>query len=66
MMEVKVNGKPVRTEASDLTELAAQLGLPDKGIAVAVAGRMVPRAEWKGYTLEEGASIIVIRATCGG
>ena len=65
-MNVTVNNKPVETGASTLKELALQLELPEKGVAVAVSNKMVPRSEWDNFAKTEGDSIIVIRASCGG
>lgn len=65
-MNVTVNNKPVETCASTLKELALQLELPEKGVAVAVSNKMVPRSEWENFAITEGVSIIVIRASCGG
>ena len=65
-MNVTVNHKPVETGASTLQELALQLELPEKGVAVAVSNKMVPRSEWENFAITEGVSIIVIRASCGG
>lgn len=65
-MNVTVNNKPVETGASTLKELALQLELPEKGVAVAVSNKMVPRNEWENFAITEGVSIIVIRASCGG
>lgn len=65
-MNVTVNNKPVDTGASTLKELALQLELPEKGVAVAVSNKMVPRSEWENFAITEGVSIIVIRASCGG
>ncbi len=65
-MNVTVNNKPVETGASTLKELAVQLELPEKGVAVAVSNKMVPRSEWENFAITDGASIIVIRASCGG
>ena len=65
-MNVTVNNKPVETGASTLKELALQLELPAKGVAVAVSNKMVPRSEWDNFAITEGVSIIVIRASCGG
>lgn len=65
-MNVTVNNKTVETGASTLKELAIQLELPEKGIAVAVSNKMVPRSEWENFAITEGVSIIVIRASCGG
>lgn len=65
-MNVTVNNKPVETGASTLKELALQLELPEKGVAVAVSNKMVPRSEWDNFAITEGVSIIVIKASCGG
>ncbi len=65
-MNVTVNNKTVETGASTLKELAIQLELPEKGVAVAVSNKMVPRSEWDNFAITEGVSIIVIRASCGG
>ena len=65
-MNVTVNNKPVETGASTLKELSLQLELPEKGVAVAVSNKMVPRSEWENFAITEGASIIIIRASCGG
>ena len=65
-MNVTVNNKPVETGASTLKELAVQLELPEKGVAIAVSNKIVPRSEWDNFAITEGVSIIVIRASCGG
>ena len=65
-MNVTVNNKSVETGASTLKELALQLELPEKGVAVAISNKMVPRSEWENFAITEGVSIIVIRASCGG
>ena len=46
--------------------LAIELDLPEKGVALALDGKMVPRADWECTALHEGAKLLVIRATCGG
>ena len=65
-MEIKVNNKPIDTEATNLRMLAVELSLPEKGVAVAVDNKMVPRTLWEQTPLKEGASVIVIKAACGG
>lgn len=65
-MNVIINGKPADVKAANLKELAAELNLPEKGIAVAVDNAMVPRMEWESFTLKEGANIVIIKAACGG
>ena len=65
-MEISVNNKPVSTAATCLIELASELSLPEKGVAIAVGGKMVSRNLWGQTPLNEGASVIIIKAACGG
>ena len=65
-MEISVNNKPVSTQATSLVELASELSLPEKGVAIAVGGKMVPRDQWGQTPLNEGATVIIIKAACGG
>lgn len=65
-MKVTVNNKEVETQANNLFQLAEELHLPLKGIAVAVNREMIPRAEWPEFALETGQDIIIIKAVCGG
>ncbi len=52
---------------STLADVIRELGLEGKkGVAVAVNGRVVPRTEWGGRSLEKEARILVIQATQGG
>ena len=41
-------------------------GTPEKGIAIAVNNRMVPRIEWEKCVLHPNDSLVVIKAACGG
>lgn len=65
-MKVSVNNKEVETGAITLSQLTEELSLPAQGIAVAVDNRMIPRTEWENQTLSEGASIVIVKAACGG
>lgn len=65
-MQVFVNNKEIQTEAHTLSGLIEQLGMPALGVAAAIDNRMVPRAEWAGRELTEGAHVTVIKAACGG
>jgi sulfur carrier protein len=61
-----VNDKEVETGATHLSQFSQEQNLPTSGIAVAVNNRMVPRAEWNSYVLNEGDNILIIKAVCGG
>lgn len=65
-MNIIVNGEPTSVNGSTVAELAAELNLPDKGVAIARGTQMIPRQEWESTTLAEGDSLIIIRAACGG
>ena len=65
-MKIIINNKETETKANSLSELAAELNLPAKGVAVAIANKMVSRTEWEQTPLAEGDSIVIIKAACGG
>lgn len=65
-MNIYINNKQTETKALSLAELAEELNLPERGVAMAVGTRMVQRTQWGTTTLSEGDSIIIIKAACGG
>ena len=65
-MNVVVNGAEREVPAGSSTaQLLEKLGLPTSGVAVAVDGAVLPRAEWD-RALTEGAAIEVLTAVQGG
>ena len=52
--------------AQNIAELAAELNLPEAGVAIATNNQMVPRSDWADTAIEEGANIVIIKAACGG
>ena len=66
-MKVLVNNKETELiQGNTVADLAQQLGLPQQGVAIAVQNRMVPRTEWSTKILQEGDSLVIIKAACGG
>lgn len=65
-MQVFVNNKEVDTQATTLSTLIEQLGMPAQGVAAAVDNKMVPRTQWAYFPLTAGAKITIIKAACGG
>ena len=65
-MQINVNNKPLSTTATSLDTLATELSLPEKGVAVAVNNKMVPRNQWEQTPVSEGMSVVIIKAACGG
>ncbi|MDA3628513.1 sulfur carrier protein ThiS [Saccharopolyspora oryzae] len=66
-MDVVINGKPRQVaEGALLAAVLAEFGVPDRGVAVAVDGAVVPRASWAETELNPGATIEVLTAVQGG
>ncbi len=65
-MKLTVNNKEVDSTAQTLLQLSDELALPAQGVAVAVNNRMVPRTTWNEVMLNEGDSVVIIKAACGG
>ena len=65
-MKLNINRKETDVTATTVQELVAELGLPDRGVAVAISNRMVPRASWTETALAEGADVTIIKAAFGG
>lgn len=65
-MNIKINNKETEVKATSLQELATEIALPEKGVAVAVNNRMVTRVDWNHTAINDGDNIVVIKAVCGG
>lgn len=65
-MKVKVNEKETETAAQTIGQLAEELQLPKRGVAIAVNNSMVARTQWDTTPIAEGADIIIVKAFCGG
>lgn len=65
-MKVKVNEQETETAAQTVGQLAKELQLPDRGVAIAVNKSMVARMQWDSTPIAEGADIIIVKAFCGG
>jgi sulfur carrier protein len=67
VIEVRVNGED--REVADGTTVSAlldRLGVPSAGVAVALDGVVVPRAEHPTTALPDGAVVEVLTAVQGG
>ena len=65
-MKVKINNTEKDVQAQTLADLAVEMSLPEKGVAVAVNNRMAPRTDWASTNIKEGDNIVIIKAVCGG
>ncbi|MCW2550909.1 MAG: thiamine biosynthesis protein ThiS [Mycobacterium sp.] len=65
-MKVVVNDESVEIDdRTTVADLLAKLGIPEKGIAVAVDWAVIPRSEWH-RALSDGAKVEVVTAVQGG
>ncbi len=66
-MKLLINNQTTEmADGATLAAVAVARALPEKGVAVAVNNRMVPRAEWETFCLKENDNITIITAACGG
>lgn len=66
-MKVQVNNKEVElTTGNTISALAAQLDLPPQGVAIALNNRMIPCSQWAEQEIQNGDSLVIIKAACGG
>ena len=65
-MKVNINNKETETQALNVKQLAEELNLPAKGVAIAISNSTVPRNDWEQTPIAEGADIVIIKAFCGG
>ena len=66
-MLVVVNGAERELpDGATVADALAVIAAPPRGIAVALDGEVVPRADWAGTALPPGGSIEVLTAVQGG
>lgn len=65
-MKIIINSKETETTSQNLSELATELNLPAKGVAVAINNQLITRAEWPSTSLKENDNVVVVKAACGG
>ncbi len=65
---IYLNGEPREREGATIRELLADLGVEHRarGVAVAVDGEVVPRAEWRERRVNEGERVEALSAMQGG
>jgi sulfur carrier protein len=67
MTAVTVNGEPHELPADATVETAVrELGAPERGVAVALDGEVVPRGDWASTRVHDGQQVEVLRAVQGG
>lgn len=63
---IYINNEEKLTDATNIDDLAMQLQLPQRGVALAVNNRVVPRANWADTAVVEGDKVTIIKAAFGG
>jgi sulfur carrier protein len=65
---IVVNGEPRERDGATIAELLADLGVEGRarGVAVAVNGEIVPRAEWPRHRVGTGDRVEALSAMQGG
>ena len=65
---IVLNGEPRERDGATIAELLSDLGVEDRarGVAVAVNGEIVPRAEWAQHRVDSGDRVEALSAMQGG
>ena len=65
---ITLNGEPREGAGATIVELLADLGVEARarGVAVAVNGQIVPRAEWTQHRVDDGDRVEALSAMQGG
>lgn len=64
--KIVVNGEETLVDCCNVVALAQHLQLPERGVALAVNNRVVPRTAWSETVLNENDNVTIIKATFGG
>ena len=65
---ITVNGEARDRDGATIVELLSDLGVEDRarGVAVAVNGEIVPRAQWADHRVDTGDRVEALSAMQGG
>jgi sulfur carrier protein len=65
---ITLNGEPRERDGATIVELLSDLGVEDRarGVAVAVNGEVVPRAQWPSHRVGAGDRVEALTAMQGG
>ena len=66
MTTIRINGEPEPLAARTVAELVAARSDTGRGLAVALNGRLVRRADWAATPLQPGDAVEIVRAMQGG
>ena len=54
------------SESATLEQLISELNILSTGMAMAVNKQLIPRTQWKTFSLTEKDEVVIIKAACGG
>lgn len=63
---IRVNGRYEDWPGESIADLVARLGIDPRGVAVALNGEVVRRAQWPSTVVGDGDVIEVVTAAAGG
>ena len=63
---IRVNGRDEDAQGETVEQLLERRGVDGRGIAVAIDGIVVRRAEWRSTVLQDGCSVEIVSAAAGG
>lgn len=64
---IYVNGRALTLPAAaTVRQLLRQLNLPERGVAIEVDGRIVPKGQWDLFRLDDGARMELVHMVGGG
>jgi sulfur carrier protein len=63
---ITVNGSPWHETGLTVDQLLDAMGVVPRGVAVAVDGEVVRRADWALRRIEDGAVVEIVTAAAGG
>lgn len=65
-INIRLNGEPVEIESATIQELLQRRFLDGNGVAVALNGEVVPRAQYESTPLHGGDDMEIVHAVQGG
>jgi thiamine biosynthesis protein ThiS len=66
-ISISVNGKPLRIHPeTTLSDLLRSLDLPERGVAIEVNGKIIPKSQWGDYRLNTGDIVDLVQMMGGG
>ena len=64
--KIAVNSEETLVDCNNVLELAEHLQLPERGVALAVNNKVMPRQAWAETMLNENDNVTIIKAAFGG